>query len=122
MPFSPTTNKELFRAKQIAQCKKDCKERGITIGQWCEENHLSEKSYWYYHKKLGDRLCEAVLLSENAITVPEQKTEFAEIVPNAAAADNRTIATLIIKDMRIELDESISDSFLQRILKAGSNV
>ena len=112
MPFSPKTNKELFRARQIAQCKKDCKERGITVTQWCDENHLSERSYWYYHKKLGDRLCESVLLCENAVSLPEQMTEFAEVIPNNIAVDHHSIVTLTVKDIRIDLDESISDTFL----------
>ena len=52
------SGKRAIRATQILQCKKECADRGITVNQWCQEHGLSEKSYWYYHKKLGDALYE----------------------------------------------------------------
>lgn len=35
---------------------KECKSSGMTVSAFCSSKGISEKSYWYYHKKLGDVL------------------------------------------------------------------
>lgn len=61
MAIMTLAGKNAIRANQILQCKKDCSEQGISVTQWCREHGLSEKSYWYYHKKLGDALYDVAL-------------------------------------------------------------
>lgn len=49
----PLKARDIRRAKWasiIAKCKKETKELCITIPKWCEDNGISEKSYWYYHR------------------------------------------------------------------------
>ena len=123
MDMTHNTNKEICRARQIVQCKTECRERGISVAQWCEENHLSIKSYWYYHKKLGDRLRETAMLCESNQPLPRlQPVEFAELVSTSDKRAGSSSVTIVIGSIRVEVNESISDSFLRRILEAGSNV
>ncbi|MBP3869230.1 MAG: hypothetical protein J6D38_08975 [Solobacterium sp.] len=114
--------KRAIRATQILQCKKECDERGITVSQWCREHNLSEKSYWYYHKKLGDTLYEVARTEGMIDTAPQIDTPTFVEVPQFPAANGSCKASLRIGSMTIEIDESISDYFLQRLMKAGSNV
>ena len=123
MDISSRTNKEVYRAHQIVQCKTECKERGISVRQWCEENHLSIKSYWYYHKKLGDRLVDtATLYDSNHLSPKQLPVEFAELVSFTDENAGNSSVEIVIGSLRIEVNESISDSFLRWILEAGSNV
>lgn len=116
------SGKRAIRATQILQCKKECDERGITISQWCREHNLSEKSYWYYHKKLGDALYEVARTDGIVGTAPQIDTPAFVEVPQFPVTAGSGKASLRIGSMTVEIDESISDSFLQRLMKAGSNV
>ncbi len=117
--------KKAVRTAKIIQCKKECAERKITVKQWCSENGISERSYWYYHKKLSDTLVETACCTGAAVRcVPPGElsvSQFAQIPDRIYDAADHKVA-IRIGAMMIELDESISDSFLQRILKAGANV
>ena len=116
------SGKRAIRATQILQCKKECDERGITVSQWCREHNLSEKSYWYYHKKLGDALYEVARTEGMVNTAPQIDTPTFAEVPQFPGTNSSGKASLRIGSMTIEIDESISDAFLQRLMKAGSNV
>jgi hypothetical protein len=61
--------KQVYWARVIAQCKRDKIEKGVTVSQWCVDHGIREKSYWYYHKKLGNQLAEE-LLNRNIWTHP----------------------------------------------------
>ena len=116
------SGKRAIRATQILQCKKECADRGITVSQWCQEHGLSEKSYWYYHKKLGDALYEVARTEGMVGTAPQNDTPAFVEVPQFPVANGTGKASLRIGSMTVEIDESISDAFLQRLMKAGSNV
>ena len=116
------SGKRAIRVTQILQCKKECDERGITVSQWCREHNLSEKSYWYYHKKLGDALYEVARTEGMVDTAPQIGTPTFVEVPQFPVTTGSGKASLRIGSMTVEIDESISDSFLQRLMKAGSNV
>ena len=119
------TGKKAVRTAQIMRCKKECAERKITVKQWCEENGISESSYWYYHKRLSDTLVETAFSTETAETSVSHHglsvPQFVQI-PEKALNVTDGKATLRIGSMTVDLDESISDSFLQRIMKAAANV
>jgi hypothetical protein len=114
-------------AKAIAQCKKECLDNRITVKQWCDEHNVSAKRYWYYHKVLGDQIAQSINSSDTAAeqlpAIPERAVpQFVELKgsDNTGALPGKVYVRIGV--MTIELDESISDSFLQRIMKAGANV
>ena len=108
-------------AKAIVQCKRDCKEKNITVQQWCDEHEVSIKRYWYYHKVLGDQAAQSIDVSDAQLPVlPESHMPtFVELKDNDSVSAKASIQVGV---MTIILDESISDKFLQRIMKAASNV
>ena len=127
MAIMTLAGKNAIRANQIIQCKKECAERKITVKQWCEEHGLKEKSYWYYHKKLSDALVD-IAQYEGTINqaVPVSgitDVQFMELpIEHTDNHGGKNTATMTIGRMTVTIDESISDSFLQRIVKAGANV
>jgi phosphorylcholine metabolism protein LicD len=127
MAIMTLAGKNAIRANQIIQCKKECAERKITVKQWCEEHGLKEKSYWYYHKKLSDALVD-IAQYEGTINqaVPVSgitDVQFMELpIEQTDNHGGKNTATMTIGRMTVTIDESISDSFLQRIMKAGANV
>ena len=127
MAIMTLAGKNAIRANQIIQCKKECAERKITVKQWCGEHGLKEKSYWYYHKKLSDALVD-IAQYEGTINqaVPVSgitDVQFMELpIEHTDNHGGKNTATMTIGRMTVTIDESISDSFLQRIMKAGANV
>ena len=115
-------------AKAIVQCKKDCQDNKLTVKQWCDEHDISVKRYWYYHKVLGDQLAQSIKESSGNSNVqlpaiPEKTMPtFVELKEPVITEGTAGKISVRIGAMIIVLDESISDSFLQRILKAGANV
>lgn len=129
MSIMTLAGKNAIRANQIIQCKKECAERKITVKQWCEEHGLKEKSYWYYHKKLSDALVDIAQYEyegsrNKAVPVSGiTNVQFMELpIERADNHGGKNTATMTIGRMTVTIDESISDSFLQRIMKAGANV
>ena len=59
-PNSAREVKRIFWANAIARCKKEISETGMTVMDWCIKNKLSVRSYWYYHKKIGDELAHKI--------------------------------------------------------------
>ena len=126
------TGRDVKRAwwgKALIQSKKDRAESGITVAEWCEQHHVSEKSYWYYHKMFGDELALAISTQEQPeeiIPAPVlDQTVFCELQePTQSVSDNTRSggATICKGDIRIEITDSISDEFLLRIMKAVSHV
>lgn len=120
--------KRAWWAKALIQSKKDRAESGITVSDWCKQYQVSEKSYWYYHKLLGEELALAVSAQGQTeeflpITV-QDKADFAELQePKKCAANNISSGAVICKgDIRIEITDSVSDDLLRRIMKAVSHV
>ena len=121
----PLKARDIRRAKWaaiIAKCKKETKELGITIPKWCEDNGISEKSYWYYHRIISSELI-IKAMNEGIITDEDLQTaDFIEINQDFTNNRNKENVTLIIGNTRIVIDELVSDSFLIRLLKAASHV
>jgi hypothetical protein len=80
------TATELKRRKWvelIMECNEVRKTRDISVTEFCAEKGVSEKSYWYYHKKIGDQL--ATTISQNMEPVHPNDISFA---PLTSPADN----------------------------------
>ena len=88
----------------------------------CEDNGISEKSCWYYHRIISSELI-IKEMNEGIITDEDLKTaDFIEINQDFTNNRNKENVTLIIGNTRIVIDELVSDSFLIRLLKAASHV
>jgi len=118
------TATELKRRKWvelIMECNEVRKTRDISVTEFCAEKGVSEKSYWYYHKKIGDQL--ATTISQNMEPVHPNDISFA---PLTRPEDNVCLpsgqAVIEKNGVRIIIDDNISDELLMRLMKAMSNV
>lgn len=90
----------------------EAKNSGISQSQWAEQHGISKSTYWYWHKKIGDRLAADLVQSEPV---------FHELIP-PETCHSSSPAVIRKGDFSIEISDDISDHFLKRILKAVSNV
>lgn len=37
-----------------------CRESGLTVSEWCRENSINPKTYYYHLQKLRKKICEQI--------------------------------------------------------------
>ncbi len=113
----------------IQQCQN--RPSGMSIKQWMAENQISEKSYYYWQRKLRKTVYEqmdnplTVLsamqegpeVSFAEIRIPESKGSVSDIIPETI----RPTAVIRTATMTIALSNDIADSLLSRILHEVSH-
>lgn len=109
----------------IEQCH--ARPAGQSAKQWLADNGISEKTYYYWQRKVRQETY--ALIKQDAVppampTSDTQSVAFAEI-PYAAASDNLqpfTPDVVIRKGQTVlELSNSVSDRILEKIMEVMSN-
>ena len=110
---------EKYAARKVywADIIHQCNHSGMIKNEWLRQHDISSKSFYYWQKKLRD---EHFRISNEEET-PSVKTErrFVELSSGSITPSASSKSVTIHKsDISIDLDESVSDEFLLRILKA----
>ena len=109
----------------IEQCQ--ARPAGQSAKQWLADNGISEKTYYYWQRKVRQETY--ALIKQDAVppAMPASDTQsvtFAEI-PYAAAPDNLqpfTPDVVVRKGQTVlELSNSVSDRILEKIMEVMSN-
>ena len=110
---------EKYAARKVywADIIRQCNQSGMIKIDWLRQHDISSKSFYYWQKKLRD---EDFMISNEEET-PSVKTDnrFVELSPDSITpfASSKSV-TIHKSNISIDLDESVSDEFLLRILKA----
>ena len=106
----------------------DQKASGLTVRQWCEQNNLSFHTYNYWKhllkEEVGDQtLPDIVPLSLPVLTDPGSSLEtttpdIRSIRANRAIRSNDSNIKLQINGVSIEIDTSVSEQFLTKLIRA----
>ena len=101
----------------------DQKASGLTVRQWCEQNNLSFHTYNYWKHLLKEEVVEQVLPDIVPLTVPalsdsSLETAAPEIRANRAIRSNGSNIKLRINGVSIEIDTSVSEEFLSKLIRA----
>ncbi len=110
-----------------------CQNRPVEMSakQWMAENHISEKSYYYWQRKLRMEAFEQMnntpalpTVRDNSsdvsfaeIRITEQKKHFSDIIPE----NIKPTAVIKTATMTIAISNDISDNLLSRILQEVSH-
>lgn len=101
------------------------KTSGLTVRQWCEVNHFSFHTYNYWKHLLKEEVVEQVLPDIVPLTVPalsdsdsSLETAAPEIRANRAIRSNGSNIKLRINGVSIEIDTSVSEEFLSKLIRA----
>ena len=86
-------------AERIRQCR----ESGLTVSEWCKENGINLKTYYYHLRKLRKEICEQIPVP--VMTVPEE----------------RTSVKISIGDITAEIPEGISEQMMTSLIRAMRN-
>ena len=109
----------------------ECRASGLTNQDWCEQNGISLKSYYYWIAKFRKLALEELPRKEYASSLPTLAVQnlpastsgsFVEIpaVSSDAELTNASVPAAVLKNggISIELYNNASESFLHTLLKA----
>lgn len=85
-------------AERIRQCR----ESGLTVSEWCRENGINLKTYYYHLRKLRKEICEQIPVP--VMTVPEicptVKVQIGDITAEISEGTSEQTITSVIRAMR----------------------
>ena len=106
---------------------------GKTIRQWCSENQLSLRSYYYWHKQVMHSTYKTLVEkgfqppSELPVTDPEgilaPVPVFAELKPSADRKQEGAAAGIVIEagSFRIRIEDGFSEECLGKVIRVISH-
>lgn len=95
---------------------RECKTSGLTVAEWCEQNHINKKTYFYWQKQVWDHEINTMAPDQPGLPSPVQ---FAEIsVPAGAITGGDPDIVLHQGGWTVEIRNSVDPMLLCRILEA----
>lgn len=86
-------------ADKISQCR----ESGLTVSEWCRQNSINPKTYYYHLRKIRKKICEQIPV--HVMTVAEESHS----------------VNVNISDMIAEIPEGISEQMMTSLIRAMRN-
>ena len=121
--LSPKTQMNIQKWLDIIHC---CRDSGLSNRQWCEENDVELKSYYYWLSKIRKLAIENITRKPHASSVtastaviPSQTT-FAEISIEKKLSHKADAIAIHIGNAFIEIPVDAPDSLIQSVILAVS--
>ena len=106
----------------------DQKASGLTVRQWCEQNKLSFHTYNYWKHLLKEEVVEQALpdivplslpvLSDSSSSLETTVPDVRSIRANRSIRSNNSNVQMQINSISIEIDSSVSEEFLYKLIRA----
>ena len=106
----------------------DQKASCLTVRQWCEQNNLSFHTYNYWKHLLKEEVVEQALpdivplslpvLSDSSSSLETTVPDVRSIRANRSIRSNNSNVQMQINSISIEIDSSVSEEFLSKLIKA----
>lgn len=110
----------------LEQCH--ARPKGLTVRQWLVEQGISEKSYYYWQRKIRKNVYEQIKPAQLPAVQEKSSIAFAEL-PVPPVMNQKTIdiafradAVIQVGNATIGLSNSVSDTLLNKILGAVDHV
>ena len=104
------------------------KASGLTVRQWCKQNNLSFHTYNYWKHLLKEEVVEQALpdivplslpvLSDSVSSLETTVPDIRSIRANRSIRSNNSNVQMQINSISIEIDSSVSEEFLGKLIKA----
>ena len=97
--------KKGMKLAQWAEMIRQRNESGLTVTDWCKENGINLKTYYYRLKRMRQAVCNEIELHD---IVP--------VVPNAGAETTVEKIELSVGDVKVSLPDNFNEDTLRRLL------
>lgn len=95
-----------------------CKSSGLSVKEWCKQNGLTDKNYYYWMRKIKREAFETLQEQASVEEIPfQKKTVFSQIsLPVSYTESTGTAAILHINGIRIEIQNGASANTIHALL------
>ena len=104
------------------------KASGLTVRQWCKQNNLSFHTYNYWKHLLKEEVVEQALpdivplslpvLSDSVYSLETTVSDIRSIRADRSIRSNNSNVQMQINSISIEIDSSVSEEFLYKLIRA----
>lgn len=108
-----------IRNEQWKQQIDECIASGKSVREWCEENALSPKTYYYRLKRVREFTCESLEIPAQQTQVKKSDTVFAELRPPVTAL---LAITLKISNAELEIHNGADAEVIENTIRALKNI
>ena len=94
--------KKEIMEKEWAEKIQCCRESGLTVSEWCRENNINLKTYYYHLRKIRKKLCEQIAVPVMTVedTNPTVKLRIADVTAEITDGTSEQMITAIIRAIR----------------------
>ena len=97
----------------------DQKASGLTVRQWCEQNNLSFHTYNYWKHLLKEEVVDQALPDIVPVSVPALSESVHSLeITKPEIRSNSSNVEMQVHGISIEIDASVSEEFLSKLIKA----
>jgi hypothetical protein len=114
-----TLTKAEFRLRQWTKIIQDCQSSNLTVTDWCNQNNIGAKSYYYWLRKLRLKTCEE---TEFSLSTKKQAIVPLQLSSLQANTPINPVVTIHIGSTSIDIVEGTSQSMIEAVLKSLRNV
>ncbi len=104
--------KKQMKWQEWSQMVTACRNSGMKIKDWCEQNEINLKTYYYRQRRVFDTVKDTSLVPSR----PKEAVEFAPLRPEHRHVTNAV--TLHLSDCTLEIPEGYDHSSLRAIIQA----
>ena len=101
-----------YRASQWEEIVKTCRNSGQTIRDWCEDNGVNEKSFYYWQRKFREQACQVI--TQN---IPAPLTPFAEINMTQPVKAETIAVTIKIGETTAEIHNGADTETVEFVIR-----
>ncbi len=115
-----TLAKNQIRADRWRMLIQTCQQSGQTVVNWCEENDINIKTYYYWLRKLRKQeLC----TKELPVPVPDEKSvSFKKLEVHTPVSNTQAAVIIRLNGATVEISEGTSQQTIQAVLLALQSV
>ena len=97
---------EQAKLAQWAQTVAQCRDSGLSVRQWCQENGINISSYYKWQRKVYDT------------AKAQQESRFVEVTPVQSAAVGGVAVTLRIAGAELDIHNGADAATVEAVLRA----
>ena len=105
-----------YRASQWAEIVRTRQSSGKSIRVWCEENGVTEKSFYYWQRKFREEVCN--IIEQNTAPILSLPS-YAEInMPSPVKSESITAVIIRIGEATAEIHSDATPETIENVIRA----
>lgn len=110
-----SATKAEFRFKQWSKIIQDCQSSSLSITEWCKQNDIGAKTYYYWLRKIRKKSCE---MTELPVPVIKQPIVPLQLSLRDSYKSPASLVTIRFGSASIDIAEGASQTTIETVLKS----